>query len=150
MSKAARALAIGRKIGELEAEVRPLLQAIAELKKEHELLFSPWDDPNAEDEAEAAAKPKRGRGRPPKVAKVAQQEAPQEWKTLSAKVLDFFRATDGHEADLDTIAEAIGHTNRQSLRATMVTLYKGGKLVRVGKGVYAPAKPATIVLLGRG
>jgi hypothetical protein len=148
MSKAARALAIGRKIGELEAEVRPLLDCIAELKKEHALLFSPFDDPNAEDEAEAAKKkPKRGRGRPPKVAK---QEAPQEWKPLANRVLDFFAATDGQQANLDTIAEAIGDANRQSLRETMVNLCKGGKLARVQRGVYAPAKPkAMIVLLGR-
>lgn len=149
-TKAQRALAIGRKIGELETEVRPILQAIAELKREHELLFSPWDDPNAEDEAEAAADrpPPRKAGRP---KKVASQEAPQEWKPLAARVLSFFQESGAMSADLDTIGEAIGHANRQSLRACMVTLYKEHKLRRVGKGVYAPAEPkaTTLVVIKR-
>src|SRR4051812_17900991 len=101
-TKAQRALAIGRKIGELEAEARPIMQAIAELKIEHALLFPEEDE---RDEAPTAK---------PKKKKQADQNAPREWKSLGTRILDFFESRGGEQADLDAVADGLGVTNRQS------------------------------------
>lgn len=111
--------------------MRPIVEMINELKHEHALLFEP-ETHVAEvcDEDEEERPPPRLRKSEPG------------WRPLPARVLAFFEE---HEttADLDTLADALGGANRQTLRACMVTLTKEGRVQRVDKGVYGPIKTTT-------
>jgi hypothetical protein len=138
-SKQARALAISRKIIEVEAELVPLKAILAELKKEYALLFG--EDADGEEEDDRA--PKRRRA-----AKLVKQEAPPvtAWAPLGTRVLAFMATVSEHGVNIDTISEAVGGASRQTLRALLVTLTKDGSLRRVGLGVYAPqiSRPALV------
>lgn len=128
-TKQSRALAIGRKIAELEAEIRPILQAIKDLKAEHDRLFEP--------EEPVASVPKlKGKKR---------KSGSDEWTPLKARLLQFFSTVDEHGADVDTISEGVGDPNRQTLRAALVELTKAGQLTRIGKGVYKPRVMALVM-----
>lgn len=125
-TKAARALAIGRKIAELEAELKPIQRALAELKREHDLLF--------EEEAPA-----------PSVPKLKGKRNKGEWTPLKARLLQFFSSVDEHGVDMGAISKGVGDPNRQTLRASLVELTKAGQLVRIGQGVYRPRVMALVV-----
>jgi hypothetical protein len=143
-TRAARALAIGRKIAEIETEIKPLQAALAELKREHALLFG---GPFEEDED----------GEPPpdppalkrKKTKAQTKQPPKEWTPLPARVQEYLATLDEDGASVDAIAEALEHPNRQTLRATLVALCKQGKIVRVGRGEYASSvttiRPALVL-----
>jgi hypothetical protein len=141
-TRAARALAIGRKIAEIETEIRPLQAALAELKREHALLFG---GPYEEDDG-APPDPPTLKRKKTKPAKQPPQGKPKGWLPLPARVLEYLATLD-EGASVDAIAEALGQPNRQTLRAALVSLCKEGKIARVGHGVYAAGAPARPVLV---
>lgn len=125
-TKAARALAIGRKIAELEAELKPIQRALAELKREHDLLFE--EEPKQLAPA-SLPKVKRRKGDDP----------------LKGRLLELFGTVDEKGMDMNAISDALDGPNRQSLRAALVELNKERKLERIGKGVYRPRVMALVV-----
>ena len=118
-------MAIGRKIAEIESEIRPLQAALAELKKEHALLFG---GPYEEEEPPPD---------PPALKKKKAKEPVKGWIPLPARVVEYLATLDEGGATVDAIAEALEHPNRQTLRAALVALCKQEKIVRVGRGEYA-------------
>lgn len=120
-SKQARALAVSRCIFELEAELKPLQARLAELKKEHALLFQE-DEPLPEPEPQ------------PVTAKIRRPA----FDTLGVRVMTVLAAA-GHEQTVNQLAAQLGAHAHQTLLSTLVTLTREGRIVRVRTGVYALA-----------
>lgn len=123
-TKQARALAIGRTIIELEEELRPLQQKLADLKREHAMLF---DEPPPPPPSE-----------PPTTGTT--------WRTLqrgsmSVRVLEILAC--GREVSVREIGEQLGEHVHQSLLSCLVALHQSGRIVRLAKGVYALAVTST-------
>lgn len=119
-TKAARALALAKKIAEVEAEIAPLKEILKELRVEYDLLFE------EERPAKRPPKPPIDQGR-----RVASGP-------LTERALAFVLKAGPGGVTLDQISEAAGHPSRQTLRAAMCELSKARRVQRIRNGVYAP------------
>lgn len=128
-SKHARSLQLAKFIIQLEEELKPLQQKLAQAKLEYANIFRELEEPA-----------------PPPPKPVPQSKPPREG-SIPHRILALFE-TVGGPIHLDQIMANLEGVAKPTAVSALHSLVHAGKVVRNGKGVYAPVAKKMMLVLG--